>query len=228
MLVMVSLGWGVNRDSLGSTMKRIVTLGVVYAGVALARDIMGIIARKDLQKISIGEEEELVDIVSILTLVAAAVNVIFILWIFDALNATMEDLEAAGQHRKLKIFLRLRCLLLIAILVSCVWIVFALVDTFMEETILEQQYEWVLLAAMEFNYLIVLVGVAVLWRPNPSAKEFAYVMELHGDDNEDNGEIEFGVVPSAADEDDLALEEETSGGYTDEDDGVKVENGVHT
>ena len=101
----------------------------------------------------------------------------------------------------------------------------------MEETIIEKESGWVLIAAMEFNYLIVLVGVAVLWRPNPNAKEFAYVMELQGNDDEDaNGEIEFGVVPSAADDDDLALEEENGGGgyKDDDDDEVKVQNGVHT
>ena len=52
MLVMVSLGWGVNRDSLGSTMKKIVGLGILYAGVAVARDILTIIAVEDLQKVS--------------------------------------------------------------------------------------------------------------------------------------------------------------------------------
>jgi hypothetical protein len=230
MLVMVSLGWGVNRDSLGSAMKKIVGLGILYAGVTMARDIFTIIAVEDMQMISEHKEEELVDIVGIFTLAAAAIDVIFILWILDSLNATMEDLEAAGQHRKLKIFLRLRCILLIAILCACIWIVLGLVDTYMEETIIEQESGWVLIAAMEFNYLIVLVGVAVLWRPNPNAKEFAYVMELQGNDDEDaDGEIEFGVVPSAADDDDLALEEENGGdGYKDDDDGMQGQNGVHT
>ena len=195
--------------------------------MALARDVMTIITVNDLTKISLNKEEELVDIVSILTLVVAAIDVIFILWILDALNSTMEDLEGAGQHRKLKIFLRLRCILLLAILFACVWIVLSLVDTYMEETIIEQQSEWVLVAAMEFNYLFVLIGVAVLWRPNPNAKEFAYVMELQATEDEGNGEIEFGAVPSAADEDDLALEEENGGGYKD-DTGAQVENGVHT
>jgi len=231
MLVMVSLGWGVNRDSLGSTMKKIVGLGIIYAGVAAARDIFTIIAVEEMQKIADAKEENLVDLAGIFTLLAAAIDVLFILWILDSLNATMEDLEGAGQHRKLKIFLRLRCVFLIAILFACIWIVLGLVDTYMEETIIEQESQWVLVAAMEFNYLIVLVGVAVLWRPNPNAKEFAYVMELQGNDDEDaDGEIEFGVVPSAADEDDLALEENCGGGYKDddEDEEVKVRNGVHT
>jgi hypothetical protein len=144
----------------------------------------------------------------------------------------MEDLEATNQRMKLKRYLQLRCLLLFAILFAVVWIVFGLVDTYMEDSILEEQNQWVILGAMELNFLMVLVGVAVLWKPNPRAKEFAFVMELPamggGDDDED-GELETGAIPSALDDDDLALEE-SGGGFQDEpgNGGMHVENAVHT
>lgn len=213
-------------------MKRIVGLGVVYVGVSTARDIMTVVAVNDVQKLSINEENELISVVAILTLVIAAIDVIFILWILDALNNTMEDLEATNQRMKLKRYLQLRCLLFFAILFAVVWIVFGLVDTYMEESILEEQNQWIVLAAMELNFLMVLVGVAVLWKPNPRAKEFAFVMELPamggGDDDED-GELETGAIPSALDDDDLALEE-NGRGFKDEpgNDGMHVENAVHT
>lgn len=63
-------------------------------------------------------------------------------------------------------------------------------------------------AAMELNYIFLLAAVAILWRPQPNAKEYAYVMELPAmrtddDDDEDGAVLEMtGVVPSAADEDD--------------------------
>jgi hypothetical protein len=59
---------------------------------------------------------------------------------------------------------------------------------------------------MELNYVIVLLGVAILWRPQENAKEYAYVMELPAmtaGDEEGENELELtGVVPSAADDDD--------------------------
>jgi len=58
---------------------------------------------------------------------------------------------------------------------------------------------------MEVNYLIVLIGVAILWRPQKNAKEYAYVMELPAmtGESDDEGEFEMaGGVPSAADLDD--------------------------
>lgn len=63
--------------------------------------------------------------------------------------------------------------------------------------------------AIEANYIFVLTGVAVLWRPQKNAKEYAYVMQLPstkaGADEQDGDEGEFelsAVVPSAADSDD--------------------------
>jgi hypothetical protein len=52
--------------------------------------------------------------------------------------------------------------------------------------------------------LYLLIGVAFLWRPNPAAQEYAYVMELRSDGEDvDENDLELtGVVPSAMDDDD--------------------------
>ena len=58
---------------------------------------------------------------------------------------------------------------------------------------------------MEINYVFVLLSVAILWRPQPNAKEYAYVMELPAVTTDDDGEVEIemmGAVPSAMDDDD--------------------------
>ena len=63
----------------------------------------------------------------------------------------------------------------------------------------------VLAAAMELNYIFVLLGVAILWRPQENAKEYAYVMELPALSADDDGVSEMelsGTVPSAMDDDD--------------------------
>jgi hypothetical protein len=57
---------------------------------------------------------------------------------------------------------------------------------------------------MEMNYVFVLLGVAILWRPQENAKEYAYVMELPPMTTDEDGEnvLEMtGMVPSAADDD---------------------------
>jgi len=126
------------------------------------------------------------------------------MWILDALNGTMMYLDNMNQTRKLGRYLKLRTLFLFAILFAVVWAVFSLVNTYDEEGIVREEHEWIVDAATEVNYLFVLIGVAWLWKPNPSAKEYAYVMELPamGGDGEGN-ELELtGHVPSAMDDDD--------------------------
>ena len=203
--VMVSLGWGVVRDSLGSTMRVVIVLGATYIGVSAARDLMLIFFVEDFTELTVEEETDLIDVVWVLTICVAALDVIFILWILDALNGTMQYLENMAQARKLQRFLTLRSILLFAILFATVWIVFSLVDKYDEEGIVREEHEWVVDAATEVNYLYILIGVAILWRPNPSAQEYAYVMELPDNDggSADENDLELtGVVPSAMDDDD--------------------------
>ena len=113
-------------------------------------------------------------------------------------------MHALGNYQR---YLQLRCVFLFSILFAAVWVIFSLVNTYDEDGIVREEHEWVVDAATEVNYLYVLAAVAFLWRPNPNAKEYAYVMELPGmntaaNGDEDGTELELtGVVPSAMDDD---------------------------
>lgn len=213
LLVMVALGWGVVRDELGSIMKKIRLFGGLYIAVSVVNDIMTEVAVAEIQKMSQEEEEELVDIVKILSFVILLIDLIFYFWIIDSLGGTMEYLESMKQTRKLLRYLRLRCILMFSILFGVIWAVFGIVDTY-DQGIVNQETEWVIDAAMEMNYLFVLIAVAVLWRPQENAKEYAYVMELPSmsaavDDDGSDGVIELSdVVPSAADDSDDEFNDE--------------------
>lgn len=216
LIVMVSLGWGVVRDSLGPAMIKIVVLGIIYVGIAAARDLVIVFAVEDMQKLSYDREVELFDLATIFTFVVAAVDVIFVMWILDALNGTMMYLENMGQSRKLARYLRLRTILLFAILFATVWAVFSLVDTYDEDGIVREEREWIVDAATELNYLFVLIGVAALWKPNPNAKEYAYVMELPAMGGDGETELELsGVVPSAMDDDEQEIVRPYGNGHDD-------------
>ena len=97
LVLMVSLGWGVVRDTLGDQLNKITFFGILYVGTATARDVFTIFAITENQTLSIEEEEDLFDIVTILTFVVAAIDVTFYMWILDALNSTMQYLENMNQ-----------------------------------------------------------------------------------------------------------------------------------
>jgi len=224
LIVMVSLGWGVVRDQLDQMMA-IRALGLAYVSTAAARDILTILAVTENETLSINEEKELFDAVTIITFVVAAIDVTFYMWIIDALNGTMQYLENMNQRIKLQRYLTLRLILLFSILFALVWSIFSLVNTYTADedaSILEEQQEWAVGALMEINYLLMLIGVAYLWRPNPNAKDLAYVMELPalgGDDDDEGNELEMtSNIPSALDYDDENDEEDDELGMTKDDD----------
>ncbi len=139
LIVMVSLGWGVIKDDLGPVMNKINFLGGFYIAVAIVRDIMTVVAYTEVQKLSQDGEAELFNIVSILTLVIALVDVLFYLWIIDSLNATMEYLEGLNQTSKLRRYLRLRSILLFSILFAVICSVFGIVDSYNDGIVGEDQ-----------------------------------------------------------------------------------------
>jgi hypothetical protein len=229
---MVSLGWGVVRDDLGPAMKKIYVLGALYVSVALVEDIMTVVAYTEIQRLSQHEEDELFDIVSILNLVVTLIDAIFFFWIIDSLNATMEYLEAMKQTSKLLRFLRLRSIIMFAILFFVMYTVFGIVNNY-DQGIVGEESEWVLDASSELIYLFVLIGIAILWRPQENSREYAFVMELpslgattgNDDEDDDAGVVELGVVPSAMDsyddDDEVVIEfagGKSEGGFQDEPD----------
>jgi len=199
LVLMVSLGWGVVRDTLGDQMNKIIFLGSFFFASSAACDIIAIISYVDMKTISTESEEELIGIVGILTIIIILVDVTFYMWILNALNGTMQYLENMSQHNKLRRYLRLRLILLLSILFVVIWGIFGLVDTFLDEGVLTQESEWAIRSAWELNYLLVLVSVAILWKPNPSAKDYAFVMELPSV----GGDVEFTT------NDDVEHQEET-------------------
>jgi len=207
LVVMLSLGWGVTCDDLGDKMKKIVTLGLAYAGSSAARDVMTVLAVTENEVLSTETETEILDVVEILTFITAFIDVIFYWWIFDALNGTMQYLEGMSQSRKLKRYLRLRLILLLSVLFAIVWSVFGIVDSYNDKRIInEEENGWVLNAVWEFNYLVVLIGLAWLWGPEAGAKEYAYVMELSAVGND--LEFDTAIVDSPdSDEEDADVDE---------------------
>lgn len=89
LVVMVSLGWGVVRDQL-TQMRTIIALGTTYALVAAACDVLEILPVVENETLGSRKEQEVIDIITVLTFLVAAIDVTFYMWILDALSGTMQ------------------------------------------------------------------------------------------------------------------------------------------
>jgi len=189
LLIMVSLGWGVIKDSLGAQMKKIVSLGLFYVAMAFLRDIAGVVFVEELHVLSANEEEEIYDFFTFFSLITSVIDVVCYMWILNGLSGTMQYLDNMNQSRKLQRYLKLRCILIVSILFALFWSVIGVLDEIVDSVspfFAEKNQEWVIPAAMSMNYLFILVSIATLWRPEPHAKEFASVMELPSIGDEDD------------------------------------------
>ncbi|KAL7545558.1 hypothetical protein ACHAWF_008908 [Thalassiosira exigua] len=225
LVLMLCLGWGVTCDTLGDKMARVVAMGIAYAGTSTARDVMTVLAITENEVLSNETENDIWDVVTILTFVTAFIDVSFYLWIFDALSGTMKYLEDMNQSRKLKRYLRLRMILLLSVLFAVVWTVFGIVDAKNDQRIINEEVNgWVLSAVWEVNYLVVLGCLSCLWAPEAGAKEYAYVMEL----SQIGNDLEFDTTMVDGPESDDEGGEPGSGGFTDAEPKLDVDKGVHS
>jgi len=217
--VMVGKGWGIVRESLGRTMIKIIFLGLVYTGLAGFRDFSLIIADEDVQTLSITAEEELIDFALILTPLIIVLNLIFYFWILNSLNGTTDYLRNMNQTTKLRRHLKLRCLMIASMTIAAVWLSFTVLDV-VSGGILAGDQLWFMEALMHVNYAFVLTGVAILWRPNANAKDYAMQMQIPtgGDDDENDLELSC-VVPSAT------SMESMDGNDPDHPNGIRVTEG---
>lgn len=211
--VMVAMGWGVVRDTLGMALCKIILLGLLYSGLTLVRDSLDA-AALSAQLVSSTEKEELIDLVKVLSFIIICINIIFCCWIISSVRSTTEYLRNMNQTSKLRRHLRLRCLIIIFLIIIGILTVINVVQFFIVtfksfsdnydkdlKSILSQDQMWIIEAVGYGNYLFVLFGVTILWRPNADAKDYAMQMQLPALSDDENEPDLSCVVPSADDMD---------------------------
>jgi len=203
--VMVAMGWGVVRDTLGMTLGKIILLGLLYSGLSLLRDSL-VAAASSAHLVSSRQEEEY-GLAQVLYFVIIFINIVFYYWIITSVKSTTDYLKNMNQTSKLRRHLRLRCLIITSlIIISILTAVNALQylagkSIFQFRPFLSEDQTWIIDAMGYGNYLFILFGVAILWRPNAQAKDYAMQIQLPAV-SDDANDLELScVVPSADDMD---------------------------
>jgi len=211
--VMVAMGWGVVRDTLGIALCKITLLGLLYSGLSLLRDSLSA-AASSARLVSSTAKEEIFDLALVLSSVIICINIVFYYWIISSLKSTTEYLRNMNQTSKLRRHLRLRCLIITSLITISVLTVFTAIqfladivfkafgnDMLHIKPILGPDQVWIIEALGYGNYLFILFGVTILWRPNADAKEYAMQLQLPAVEDDEN-DLELScVVPSAEDVD---------------------------
>jgi len=176
LVLMVSMGYGVVRPTLGGISVKVVSLGICYLFSAAVKDVVEHVgAVDDLQP---GARLFLVLPVSIF-------ESVFVVWIFNSLSRTLTQLVLRKQTHKLRLYRAFTNVLAAAVVASIGWLAF---ETWFKSTeMIDKKWEsvWMLHAFWHVVSFGLLAAICYLWRPDDGSARYAY-SELSSDVSEDS------------------------------------------
>ena len=182
LVVMVSLGYSVVRPSLGAQMPRIAGLGMTYFVLAMSYDLLVNLPENNKHLGQPGYMDSLTGLV----LLQALVDIMFYMWILQAIVTTISYLEKKGEAVKLTLFRRFRAVLMFSVVFSFAWSIYSMaasVDGYYEQ---HWQAQWSINAVWEVIYVIILISIAFLWMPSRNSQRYAYSSQLATSDPDDD------------------------------------------
>uniref|UniRef100_A0ACD5YEW2 Uncharacterized protein n=1 Tax=Avena sativa TaxID=4498 RepID=A0ACD5YEW2_AVESA len=162
-ILIVSMGYGVVRPTLGGLTSKVVMLGGTFF---VATEILELVE-------NLGTVNDLSGKARLFLVYPVAIlDASFIVWIFISLRKTLSQLQARRLMAKLDIYRKFTIALALTVLVSIAWIgyeiYFKSTDVFNERW----QYAWIIPAfwhALSFSLLSV---ISYLWAPSQSSMRF--------------------------------------------------------
>ena len=182
LVLIVAMGYGVVRQSLGEDMKRVLGLGASYCVLSL---IFTISSSLPSSAKNIGDPEY-ENLFSIVIMLLATIDTVFYMWTISSINNLIMTLEARKQTVKLQLYKNFRFALLSALSFAVLWAVYAsiLMGTKTSET--SWEFKWTVDAISELLYFLIFVAIAVLWAPSRNNQRYVSYVELspmHEDDH---------------------------------------------
>jgi len=180
MLLVVSLGLSVVRESLGRTMLRCQLL-------AGAHFLFGVLYAVGIVELELESTSAFVLLIFIIPLAFTLSG--FLLWILYSLNATIAQLRARKQRYKLAMFTKLYRILLLTVVII---FIFFVISTLSFSDRLAEDYAakswrvrwWLLDGYLALLYLVAFSAIAYLWRPTLNNRRLAMFDEIAQDEED--------------------------------------------
>ncbi|XP_020411602.1 transmembrane protein 87B isoform X2 [Prunus persica] len=208
LILIVSMGYGVVRPTLGGLTSKVLLLGTTFF---LATELLNITEYVGTINDVSGRAR------LFLVLPDAFLDAFLILWIFTSLSRTLEQLQAKRSSVKLDMYRKFSNALAVTVIASVAWIVyevyFKATDPFNEKW----QSAWIITAFWDILAFALLCVICYLWAPSQSSQRYAYSEEV-GEESDDE---ESQSLTRGKPEGDIGLVKQENGGSTedlDEDD----------
>ncbi|KAK9734441.1 hypothetical protein RND81_04G139900 [Saponaria officinalis] len=164
-LLMVSMGYGVVRPTLGGITSKVVMLGATFF---VASEVLELVE-------NVGTISDLSGKARLfLVLPVGLLDAFFILWIFNSLSSTLNKLQARRIMGKLDIYRKFTNALMVAVLVSVGLICYELYFKSHDAYNKHWQNAWIIPAFWHVFSFSLLCVICILWAPSQNSTRYAY------------------------------------------------------
>ncbi|KAG9159027.1 hypothetical protein Leryth_018574 [Lithospermum erythrorhizon] len=164
-VLIVSMGYGVVRPTLGGLTSKVMLLGGTFF---VASEVLELV--ENVGAISdISGKARLFFVLPV-----AILDAFFILWIFTSLSATLSKLQARRMMAKLDIYRKFTNALVVAVIVSVGWICYELYFKSNDAYNERWQKAWIILAFWQVLSFSLLCIICALWAPSQTSMRYAY------------------------------------------------------
>ncbi|CAL5388983.1 transmembrane protein 87B-like [Camellia sinensis] len=199
LLLVVSMGYGVVKPTLGGVTSRVLLLGMIYFVASEALDLV-----EHLGNINDFSGKAKIYLV----LPVAFLDSWFILWIFSALSKTLEKLQMRRSMVKLELYRKFTNSLAVFVLLSIGWIGYELYFNASDPLSELWQFAWIIPAFWTLLAFSLLVVICVLWAPSSNPTRYAYAGDTADDFDEEAISLTSAVKVSGATEHVTGLSED--------------------
>lgn len=177
LLLVVSMGYGVVRPTLGGITMKVILLGVTYF---IFSEALGLVEHLGNINDFTGKARLL------LVLPVSLLDACFIIWIFSSLSQTLEKLQIKKSLAKFALYQKFTNSLAVSVLLSVAWIGYELYFNAADPLSELWRRAWIIPAFWTLLAYIILVVICILWAPSHNPTRYAYSEET-GDDLEEEG-----------------------------------------
>jgi len=175
LVLVVSMGFGVVKSTLGANRYKILLLAVLYFIFSGVLNIVDLVQRTTVVSLAV---------LLLLVFPSAILDTTFYWWIFYSLLRTISQLGVRKQTIKLRMYKRFFATLIISGLLSSLVIIVQMFVTVTSDPDNIWQTNWLWTAFWQILYLIILVAIVFLWRPTSNNTRYAY-SEMNDMDTEE-------------------------------------------
>eukprot|EP00246_Nothoceros_aenigmaticus_P009609 TRINITY_DN2523_c0_g1_i1.p1 TRINITY_DN2523_c0_g1~~TRINITY_DN2523_c0_g1_i1.p1 ORF type:complete len:525 (-),score=80.79 TRINITY_DN2523_c0_g1_i1:473-2047(-) len=179
LILVVSMGYGVVRPTLGGLTSKVIVLGGTYFLAAESLDVVE----------NVGTINDFSGKARLfLVLPVAILDAFFILWIFTSLSRTLEKLQARRSYAKLELYRKFTNSLAVAVVIAVAWIGYELYFQATDPLSKRWRSAWIISAFWNILTFVLVCIICALWSPSQNSTRYAF-SEDAGEDFDDEESI---------------------------------------